>query len=203
MDSVIQNRIISDEESAETLHYMVRAAIEVLRADNSYPIFINMISELVESLETNDNFLHSSFLCGVDDFDDDKVKERGTMVDKLTIELLRFLAMKVLLSDGINSYDENEGRNDKNRNANLRLNPSSIIRESWNILMLLPLAYRHICKTFCVDVIDCNDDELLGEKSSSSWGLKSYYWTIDVYTNLYMSPPTKTFWPDSGKLVQR
>ena len=61
MDSVIQNRIISDEESAETLHYMVRAAIEVLRADNSYPIFINMISELVESLETKDAQINQLF----------------------------------------------------------------------------------------------------------------------------------------------
>ena len=196
----VRDKIISDDESTETLIYMVRCAKNVLTSNYNYFTFRSMVAELVLKIDEDD--LLPSFLCtmSMDDVDKHDLKKRSKMVDCFIDQLLRFLAMKVLLegSDGESgSNDGSQERTDENGKKLLQLNPSTAIRECWKALLMLPLTYRDVCKAFGCDAIDYNEEVtgFLGEESKGSWGRECYQWTVETYTTLYINPPTKIFWP--------
>ncbi len=194
----VQHRIISDDESSETVAYMTRCANKVLAANYNYQVFRQMMGEILNSKEEGDNLM-PSFLCGMEDVDKENVKRRELMVDKLIDQLLKFLAMKVLLCDNVSSSNNScfDEMHDEDCQSSYRLNPSMMIREAWKAMLILPLTYQHVCQAYGSDPIDYDDDEgdFLGDQSKTAWGRECYQWTIETYKNLYVLPPPEIFWP--------
>ena len=194
----VRDKIISDDESTETLIYMVGCAKNVLTSNYNYFTFRTMVAGLVLKIDEDD--LEPSLFCAMDDLDKRDLEKRSKMVDCFINQLLRFLAMKVLLEGNDRETGSNGGiqeRTDENGNKLLLLNPSIAVRECWKALLMLPLTYRDVCKAFGCDAIDYDEEVagFLGEESKGSWGRECYQWTIKTYTILYSIPPSKLFWP--------
>ncbi len=198
----IREAIISDDESTETLIYMVQSAKNVLLTNYNYHTFRKMVAEIVIFLDEDD--VAPSFFCGMDEMNQEDLERRSKMVNEFIDQLLRFLAMKVLLEGS--SPGPNDSRRKKNQEGITKdkygkplfqLNPSRPIRECWKALLMLPLTYVDVCKAFGSDVIDYEEETagFRGEESKVEWGRQCYLWTIKTYTNLYVMPPSKVFWP--------
>jgi hypothetical protein len=196
----VRDRIIFDVESTETLIYMVKCAKTVLNVNYNYSTFCKMIRELVNVMEEED--LAPSLLCGMDELDKNDERTRSELVNKYIDQLLRFMAMKVLLSGGgimDKSMIKKCPTEDKMGNKLFQLNPSLPIRESWKALMILPRTYADVCKAFGCDPMDYDNDAedgFQGELSKDPWALECYKWTAKTYTHLYINRPPKMFWPE-------
>ncbi len=191
----IRDRIIFDEESTETLIYMVNCAKNVLKANYNYFTVRQMMLELINVMDEEE--MMPPFLCGMDE---DKVdrNEREAMVDKYIDELLRFLAMRVLLATPPTEESEHDDREEMTSKL-YQLNASVAIRESWKALLMLPHTYSDVCKALGVPSpldYDEEESEFQGEASTSQWGRECYRWTLQTYASLYVVGPPKTFWPE-------
>jgi hypothetical protein len=197
----VQHRIIADDESSETVAYMARCAKKVLVTNYNYQVFHQMIGEILNSKEEVDTLI-PSFLCGMEDDDKEHMKRRELMVDKLIDQLLKFLAMKVLLCDNVSSNNDCYDERYEDCQSSYRLNPSMTIREAWKAILILPLTYQHVCQAYGSELIDYDDDDegdFLGEQSKTAWGRECYKWTIETYKSLYIVPPPEIFWPKLNK----
>lgn len=188
----VREGVIHDEESTEILLHMVESARNVIITHNNHTAFRRVISELVHDTVEDDEGVMTSFFCGMDDVDERAMKKKQLLVDKWIDQLLRFLAMKILLSDSVNDC----GR-DTNGMEILRLNPSTPVRAAWKSLLMLPHLYTDVCRVLGVPPIDYEEEEqeFLGEKSTSAWGRRSYLWTMETYSHIYTVHPTHHFWP--------
>mmetsp|Transcript_21950 Transcript_21950/g.32873 ORF Transcript_21950/g.32873 Transcript_21950/m.32873 type:complete len:278 (-) Transcript_21950:139-972(-) len=210
----VRDRIILDDESTETLVYMVNCAKNVLSSNYNYYTMRRMMHELLNVIIDEEDYMPilSTFLCGMgeEEVDPNSNKKRERLVDKFIDELLRFLAMKILLATNntkeeypIYNYDENDDDNTNRERIRCKcyqLNPSIMIRESWKALLMLPHTYVDVCKALGISTpIDYDDDEddgFRGEASTSQWGRECYRWTLQTYANLYVVGPPKMFWPE-------
>eukprot|EP00979_Chaetoceros_neogracilis_P003752 scaffold656_cov271-Chaetoceros_neogracile.AAC.62 len=223
----VRERIINDTESTQTLLRMVQVAHTVLVEDVKYRMYQSIMTEIVLKHQGlrgkgNNGIWQGCLSCGVgrnDDYDDSEYEERSShsnkdkaisrIVDKYSIELLRFLAVKVLLDsiptgDGVdhqrmpstinvNRYPLNEDR----------IVPSVSLRDGWRALLLLPKLYSDICTVMgCERGLDFNTDDLVldyqrDERINSAVlkeARKHYRYTLITYEKLYLIIPDENIW---------
>eukprot|EP00979_Chaetoceros_neogracilis_P014376 scaffold4589_cov266-Chaetoceros_neogracile.AAC.2 len=225
----VRERIINDTESTETLLQMVQVAHAVLVEDVKYRMYRSIMTEIVlkhQGLRDNGNNViwQECLSCGVvgdDDYDDSdsKYEERSShskkdkaisrIVNKYSIELLRFLAVKVLLE----SIPTGEGLDHQRMPSTTDLNkyplnedrivPSVSLRDGWRALLLLPKLYSDICTVMgCEGGLDFNTDDLVldyqrDERVNSAIvkeARKHYRYTLITYEKLYLIIPDENIW---------
>jgi len=223
----VRDLIINDEDSTLALLEMVKEAYSVLIKDKRYHAFLNLLSEAAHADEHLRPVLEEAsnrqlLLCGSAYDDIDFTKEALIqIVDCYVIELLRFLAMKVLLE--CNGGDEDEGRGNEyeyqsesrdddrgnllKQNRNLKakefvLVPSATIRAAWKAMCVLPVMYNNVCAVMgCEESLDFNhDNEILeypmfeSTDEEIAHSRMSYRYTLATYEKLYQSDPEAMFW---------
>mmetsp|Transcript_6793 Transcript_6793/g.12781 ORF Transcript_6793/g.12781 Transcript_6793/m.12781 type:complete len:288 (+) Transcript_6793:147-1010(+) len=155
----VRERIIQDVESTETLLEMVQNAHKVLVEDKKYPIFRNMISELVFKHRHLNKTIKGArnrelFSCGdliLDDRQQEiyhiqpptsritEVDEMNRLIDGFIIELLRFLSMKILLESVPGTMDDAD-QICQRMPSMVYVTPSSGVRAEGGIHSIIPSA---------------------------------------------------------------
>jgi len=202
----VKDRIIHDFESTETLLQMVQVAHSVLTEDSQYKTFRRVMTEVVwkvprlrDSAKTVRR--QELFSCGEYEHSTDPVAESEAidrMVDLLTIQLLRFLAMKVLI-ESIPSLNADT----TNHQNEYSLVPSVPLREGWKALLLLPILYSDVCIAMGGErSLDYNDDDIIldyqTDEEINSQVVKEarqrYRYTLITYETLYLVIPDERIW---------
>ncbi len=213
----VRQHIIEDEESTLILLEMVKTAYDVLLANKNNLVFRKLLSELMYKDENIKPTLQSAsrqqlFKCGGDlDDVDFEMETVSQLLDAYIVELLRFLAMKVLLesmppdeNESILQQQQRKSRRDVEIKNRFSLVPSRTIREAWKALIILPYAYAEVCSAFgCENPLDYEgDNEMLEypffDSSTTNSEVKRarqcYRFTLDTYEKLYICEPSPVFW---------
>ena len=213
----VKDRIIHDFDSTDTLLQMVQVAHSVLTEDSQYNMFRRVMTEVVLKFPRLRDSVKAVrrqelFSCGDYEHTKDPTAESDAinmMVDKLTVGLLRFLAMKVLLESIPSGTDTSLQRHpslvnsDTNHRNGHILVPSVPLREGWKALLLLPMLYSDICIAMGGErSLDYNDDDIIldyqTDKEISSQVVKEarqrYRYTLITYETLYLVIPDEMIW---------
>mmetsp|Transcript_28236 Transcript_28236/g.34880 ORF Transcript_28236/g.34880 Transcript_28236/m.34880 type:complete len:258 (-) Transcript_28236:61-834(-) len=189
----LRNRIISDKESGETLRYMVKVSRKLLLSNHNFAAYSKMLVDVAESINRGfDDYFRYAL-----DLVNNHEKKRTRLINELITELLRFLALKVLLADNHVEIDYKEKR-DLDGHIMYRFNPSMNVRKSWKALLLFPVTYNDVCKALgCSTPLDYDGDDFRfsGEASKSQWGRECYKWTVQTYQHLYRESAPNKYWP--------
>jgi len=214
----VRDRIVKDDEAMDLLYQMVKSGTDVLLSDWHYKSFCKMLEEIIlgndtfkkyrtnQETETFGDFV-ASIVWSRDEEDNTDIPDPSdqslqSLIDIFTEEILRFLAMKIL----IGSMSQGNKRED---NMTMKLTPSDIINEGCLGLMLFPLTYGDVCKAMgsntALDYTDVADDGdcvrssllLQGQFSKKMWKLECYEWTLEAYDQLYNNASSPIFWPRS------
>ena len=224
---------------------MVNSAHEVLTIDTrKYQLFRNLLAELIvndDNLKddikgTQKHDMFSVFQCGDSDDDaDDDADGAGagegsrtsnvninvnTLVRSYIIELLRFLAMKVLL-ESIPATNTCTNTNTKINTSNFQrmpsmknpnryptnecnLVPSTALLDAWKALLLLPLVYNDVCAVMGCDgpldfdaqdvVLDYHNTNAVDTHGQIHKARQDYRFTLVTYEKLYLTVPKSQFW---------
>jgi hypothetical protein len=211
----VRNKIISDDESTAALVAMVNAARDAIVRDRQHSTFRNILGDLVlQNREVRtvlqsqrDSLVFRDFLCRFSDqttLDFRKFTTiHETIVDAYIIELLRFLAMKVLLH-GVPDAKNNRIVLLKENLQNVLI-PSLPIREAWKALAILPILYANVCTVMgCSEPIDYDADlddlemeyRFLGVSNEIVQRNRRHYrWTFETYERFFVIEPPVMFWP--------
>jgi len=213
----VRDRIVKDDEAADLLFQMVRSGTDVLISDWHYKTFCKMLEEIILENDhfkkyrgNNDNGTFGDFVASIvwnrDDRETTVIPDPSdqsihVLVNTFTEEILRYLAMKIL----IENKSQGNKKEDTNDNMVMKLTPSDLIKEGWIGLMLFPLTYGDVCKAmgsnsaldYSSDDEDCARSSLLlqGKLSKKMWKLECYEWTLGTYDQLYNGEPSPIFWP--------
>ncbi len=212
----VRQHIIEDEESTLILLEMVKTAYEALLANKNNVMFRRLLTELMYKDESIKPTLQLAsrqqlFACGDLDNVDFEIETVNQLLDAYVIELLRFLAMKVLLEsippnedESILQQQQRKSRRDaeiKNRHS---LVPSRTIRDAWKALVILPYAYAEVCSAFgCANPLDYDGDNEMLEypffdsattNSEVKRARQCYRFTLDAYEKLFICEPSPVFW---------
>ena len=226
----VRERIINDSDSTATLLQMVQVAHAVLVEDIKYIMYRRVMVEVVlkhQGLrETIKDVIWREILsCGEVEQDQKEGKERspkyskdpfaenkaiGRIVDKFSIELLRFLAMKVLLEsilttgEGVDcqSVPLTTGAN-RYPSKEYSIVPSMALRDGWEAMILLPKLYSNICTVMgCKGSLDYSTYHLVlnyqGNREINYAAVKEarqhYRYTMITYEKLYLVIPDENIW---------
>lgn len=149
----VRNNIITDDESTAILLQMVTAARSLIMKESQYNSFREKMRSLAAiqmhfAVTKNEGaqFLFGDLLCGGTDkltHDDGNAIDSEQIVDAYVIELLRLIAMKILLS-GVPDIENNQICHSP-KDFEHDLIPSIPIREAWKAMMIFPVMYSRIC----------------------------------------------------------
>lgn len=207
----VRNKIINDDESSVALLAMVKAARNVIVKDRQHGTFRNLLRDLVVQKEGR-SVLQSqqtswNFLCGISDQPNLEFRKHETVheniIDAYMIEVLRFIAMKVLI------YGVPDAKNNRivlsKENIKNSLIPSIPIRDAWKALTMLPILYANVCDVMgCSEPMDYAPDledlemnyQFFGSSNASVQKYRtSYRWTFATYERFFMIEPPVMFWP--------
>lgn len=194
---------------------MVKAARDVIVKDRQHKTFRNLLSDLVVQNKEiravlqsqRDSFFFRDLLCGVSDQSNLDFRKftriHENIIDAYMIELLRFIAMKVLLH-GVPDAKNNRIAILKEDSENVLI-PSIPIRDAWKAMAMLPILYANVCDVMgCSEPIDyaldLDDLEMeyrfLGSSNISIQKQRARYrWTFATYERLFVIEPPVMFWP--------
>jgi hypothetical protein len=212
----VKDRIIHDFDSTDTLLQMVQVAHSVLTEDSQYNMFRRVMTEVVLKFPLLRDSVkvvrrQELFSCGEYKQTKNHCAESEAIymiVDKLTVGLLRFLAMKVLIESipsGTDTILERQPSlvNSNTNSQNGHLVPSAPLREGWKALLLLPMLYSDICIAMGGErSLDYNDDDIIldyqTDQEISSQVVKEarqrYRYTLITYETLYLVIPDEMIW---------
>lgn len=197
--SSTRERIIEDAESAEALNSMVEMGGEIIKTDPRSRDFRTLLADMIEEsayfkevkVKEEKTAYFARMFCGTEHALAENLLTTDFLADLLTIELLRFLALKVCLGC-FTSTDEGDRM--------LALIPSKSVLDAWRSLVILPLMYTEVCEAMGADgPLDYEEefslDFVTKDKKEKVFNLDSYIWTLDTYETLYGGAPSVIFWP--------
>lgn len=200
----VRARIINDDETTLTLLDMVEISHGVLVADSKYKIFRNLLTEIImrtESLsmelkKVRKDELFKNVADNAGSNAETHILEK--QLDTFIVELLRFLAMKILLENIPNAS------NPPTITTDLKLIPSTVIRDAWKAILLLPLLYSDVCVAMgCEGGLDLDATDIRFENIDETIetgdvavrrSREDYRYTLDIYERVYLIVPPPGFW---------
>lgn len=211
----IRERIINDCETTETLLYMVETSFNVIKENEKYSILKKVLGEILQRHDSLKNEVikervQELFVCGsLDDANIHDMKPSfakknamgelkaiDRMTEKLLVEFLRFLAMKVLLQD-VETFDHTAGVNE----TRFCLVPSLPLRDCWKALLMLPVMYAELCVSMGLETeidYDADDYDLEYKRGKNKNKVKdartNYRRTLITYEKLYLVIPDEQCW---------
>jgi hypothetical protein len=245
--SSVRANIINDDETTATLLEMVEIAHKIILKDTKIHQLRNLLAEVItntpnlnEKLRTvRRKELFSGVQCGVGGgLDDAELQNtqyekyestRGftthaesytvnQIIDSFIVEILKFLAMKVLLEvipgsqgDPMDSTRALHDDSDPSRHQRtlpprspVDLVPSDVIRDGWKALLNLPFLYKDVCMAMGCDVpvdldldtvpLKYSGEEDRFEHESVKKARSNYRYTMDTYERVYLEVPNQEFW---------
>ena len=229
--SSIRENVIRDPESADLVLHMVMTGKNVLTTDWHFKSFRKMLEKILyesdyfEGYRTKNSNEVLNFLSGFvfeknESSNAGDYKSQSFLIDLWIEELLRFLAMKVLLDSeplSQRSFENEDGDEDDSyvkvgqsrpsTKVIMQLSPSKPIQDAWRALLLLPLTYANVCKAMgSTAVLDYTENDTCfdfssitspfrGDLDRKMWKAECYQWTQDSYAYLYNGIPSPIFWP--------
>ncbi len=239
----IRQRIIDDDETTSLLLEMVEISHNILTKDSKYEVLRNLLAETVtRTPNLNDELrkvrkqeLFSGVSCGGTDdvvglgengaefnqyvstrfITGAEVRTMNMILNEFEIEILRFLAMKILLehipSAQGNPYDSTRALHDDSSNdprsppmSPVSIIPSKCLKEGWKNVSQLPLLYSDICIAMGSEgPIDIDSEEInlrydgTGDPESDrivKMARDNYRYTLDTYEKVYLIVPAARFW---------